>query len=49
MTVADEPQPQGTRGMVHYRSLDTGHFVLETHPEEIAGTMRDYLGRTVPA
>ena len=48
MTVADEPQPQGTRGMVHYRSLDTLHFALETHSDEVAA-MRDFLGGTVPA
>jgi hypothetical protein len=34
MTVADEPQPQGTRGIVHCRNLDAGHFALETHGEE---------------
>jgi hypothetical protein len=33
--------------MVHYRSLDTGHFTLETHSEEVAAAMRDFLGRTV--
>ncbi len=26
---------------------DTGHFALETHLHEIAGTMRDFLGRKV--
>ena len=26
---------------------DTGHFALETHLHEIAGTMRDFLSRTV--
>jgi hypothetical protein len=35
--------------MVHHRSLDTGHFALETHSGEIAATMRDFLGRAVPA
>lgn len=25
--------------------LDTGHFALETHLEEIALAMRDFLGR----
>ena len=48
MTVADEPQPEGTRGMVHYRSLDTLHFALETHSDEVAA-MRNFLGGTVPA
>ncbi len=28
--------------------LDTGHFALETHGAEIAGLIRDFLGRTVP-
>ena len=27
---------------------DTGHFALETHAEEIAGAIRDFLGRKVP-
>lgn len=27
--------------------LDTGHFALETHHAEIAGLMRDFLGRTM--
>ncbi|HUM12600.1 MAG TPA: alpha/beta hydrolase [Myxococcaceae bacterium] len=27
--------------------LDTGHFALETHVEEIAGRMLEFLGRTV--
>ncbi len=29
------------------RFLDTGHFALETHPEEIARTMLEFLGRTL--
>jgi len=29
---------------VHF--YDTGHFALETHYPEIAGAMRDFLGRT---
>lgn len=29
--------------------LNTGHFALETHLEEIAGRMRDFLGRTYTA
>jgi hypothetical protein len=49
MTFADEIQSQGARDMVHYRSLDTGHVTLETHSEEVAATMRDFLGRTAPA
>jgi len=28
--------------------LDTGHFALETHLEEIALAMRDFLGRLPP-
>jgi pimeloyl-ACP methyl ester carboxylesterase len=27
------------------RFYDTGHFALETHHREIAGTIRDFLGR----
>ena len=27
---------------------DTGHFALETHSEEIASTIRDFLGRKLP-
>jgi hypothetical protein len=49
MTVADEIQSHGARGMVHHRSLDTGHFALETHSDEIAAALRVFLGRTVPA
>ena len=29
--------------------LDTGHFALETHGDEIAALMRDFLGRVVPS
>ena len=32
---------------VHF--LDTGHFALETHANEIAGYIRDFLGRTLKA
>ncbi len=28
--------------------LDTGHFALETHGPEIAGLIRDFLGRVLP-
>jgi len=28
---------------VHF--YDTGHFALETHHQEIAGTIRDFLDR----
>jgi pimeloyl-ACP methyl ester carboxylesterase len=28
--------------------LDAGHFALETHHQEIARLMRDFLGRTLP-
>ncbi|WP_263355085.1 alpha/beta fold hydrolase [Acidicapsa acidisoli] len=27
--------------------LDTGHFALETHVEEVAAAMRDFLGKTL--
>ncbi len=27
------------------RFFDTGHFALETHAEEIASAIRDFLGR----
>ena len=30
---------------VHF--YDTGHFALETHHREIAGAIRDFLGRQV--
>ena len=30
-----------------YHLLDTGHFALETHGDEIAGYIRDFLGRKV--
>ncbi|MBY8841594.1 alpha/beta fold hydrolase [Streptomyces sp. SP2-10] len=29
--------------------LPTGHFALETHADQIAGLMRDFLGRRLPA
>ena len=29
--------------------IDTGHFALETHGQEIAGLIRDFLGRSPPA
>jgi len=32
---------------VHF--YDTGHFALETHHREIAGAIRDFLGRQVAA
>ena len=28
--------------------IDTGHFALETHGQEIAGLIRDFLGRSLP-
>jgi len=28
---------------VHF--FETGHFALETHPQEIANAIRDFLGR----
>ena len=39
MTVADKTKPQGTRGPVHHRSLDTGHFALETHSEVVTAAL----------
>ena len=30
-----------------YHLLDAGHFALETHVDEIAGLMRDFLARHV--
>jgi pimeloyl-ACP methyl ester carboxylesterase len=30
------------------RFYDTGHFALETHYREIAGAIRDFLGRKLP-
>jgi len=27
--------------------IDTGHFALETHGPEIAGLIRDFLGRSL--
>ncbi len=32
---------------IHF--LDTGHFALETHHQEIAALIRDFLGRKVPS
>jgi pimeloyl-ACP methyl ester carboxylesterase len=32
---------------LHFHLLDAGHFVLETNGDEIAGLMRDFLGRHV--
>jgi pimeloyl-ACP methyl ester carboxylesterase len=28
--------------------LDTGHFALETHADEIASLIRDFLSRVLP-
>jgi len=33
---------------LEYHLLDTGHFALETHGQEIAGLIRDFLGRSLP-
>ena len=30
-----------------YHLIDTGHFALETHGDEIAGLMREFIGRNV--
>jgi pimeloyl-ACP methyl ester carboxylesterase len=32
---------------LEYHLLDAGHFALETNVDEIAGLMRDFLGRHV--
>jgi pimeloyl-ACP methyl ester carboxylesterase len=32
---------------LEYHLLDAGHFALETNGDEIAGLMRDFLGRQV--
>jgi len=32
---------------LEFHLIDTGHFALETHGEEIAGFMRDFLNRKV--
>ncbi len=32
---------------LEYHLLDTGHFALETHGQEIADLMRDFLGRKI--
>ena len=42
--------PPYTRDLpnVEIHMLDTGHFALETHGVEIAGLMREFLGRAVP-
>ena len=34
---------------LEYHLIDTGHFALETHGQEIADLMRDFLGRKVGA
>jgi pimeloyl-ACP methyl ester carboxylesterase len=33
---------------LEYHLIDTGHFALETHGQEIADLMRDFLGRKLP-
>ena len=33
---------------LEYHLIDTGHFALETHGDEIAQLMRDFLQREVP-
>ena len=30
-------------------AIDTGHFALETHGQEIADLMRDFLSRQLPS
>ncbi|HEV7368363.1 alpha/beta hydrolase [Arenibaculum sp.] len=44
---ADAFKRDNPRAEVHL--LDTGHFALETHVEEIAAAIRGFLARTVPA
>jgi len=34
---------------LEYHLLDTGHFALETHGQEIADLMRDFLNRKIPS
>jgi len=34
---------------LEYHLIDTGHFALETHGQEIADLMRDFLGRQLPS
>ena len=34
---------------LEYHLLDTGHFALETHGQEIADLMRDFLSRQLPS
>jgi pimeloyl-ACP methyl ester carboxylesterase len=41
-----EPYRRDLRNL-EYHLLDAGHFALETNGEEIAGLMRDFLGRHV--
>ena len=32
---------------LEYRTMDTRHFALETHDQEIADLMRNYLNRKI--
>ncbi len=34
---------------LEYHLIDTGHFALETHGQEIADLMRDFLNRQIPS
>jgi pimeloyl-ACP methyl ester carboxylesterase len=36
-----------SKAEVHF--YDTGHFALETHHQEIAGAIRDFLSRSLAA
>jgi len=41
-----EPYKQDLKDL-EYHLIDTGHFALETHGQEIADLMRDFLNRKV--
>ena len=41
-----EPYKRDLKNL-EYHLLDTGHFALETHGQEIAGLMRDFLNRKI--
>lgn len=41
-----EPYKRDLKNLEYYL-LDTGHFALETHGQEIADLMRDFLNRKV--
>ena len=51
IAIIDSEARAGNAPGVTYRTvtidLDTGHFALETHGQEIADLMRDFLNRKV--